>query len=142
MFSKPKYGWTEITLGDFKGRGSYTTDIPMDLLNAFINALKYSIPASVFFDEEGSEFTLVSHYDGTYIIVEREEKPKLISVDIRFFKLIKEIINDLESNIDEWTNWMCYYDSTEEELSERENLLKSKIEELKNLINQNKKGKE
>ena len=137
MLSKPKHGWTDITLGDFIGRGSYLTDIPIDLLNTFINALRDSIPASVFFDEEGSEFTLVSHYNGTYIIVEREEKPELISVDIGFIELIKEIINDLESNIDEWANWMCYYDLTEEELAQRENLLKSKIEELRNLIDKN-----
>ena len=136
MLSKPKYGWTDITLGDFAGRGSYLTDIPVDLLNAFINALRDFIPASVFFDEEGSEFTLVSHFNGTYIIVEREEKPELISVDIRFVELIKEVINDIESDIEGWADWMCYYDLTEEELTQRENLLKSKIEELKNLISE------
>lgn len=134
MLSKPKHGWTDITLGDFTGRGSYLTDIPVDLLNAFINALRDFTPASVFFDEEGSEFTLVSHYDGTYIIAEREEKPELISIDIRFIELIKEVINDIESDIKGWADWMCYYDLTEEELTQRENLLKSKIEELKNLI--------
>lgn len=134
MLSKPKYGWTDITLGDFTGRGSYLTDIPIDLLNAFINALRDFIPASVFFNEEGSEFTLVSHYDGTYIIVEREDKPELISVDIRFIELIKEVINDIESDIKGWADWMCYCDLTVEELAERENLLKIKIEELKNLL--------
>ena len=134
MLSKPKHGWTDITLGDFTGRGSYLTDIPVDLLNAFINALRDFIPASVFFDEEGSQFTLVSHHDGTYIIVEREEKPELISVDIKFTELIKEVINDLESNINEWTDWMCYSDLTEEQLTQRKKILMDKIEYLKILI--------
>ena len=29
MFTKPKYGWTEIHLEDFEGLGSYTQDIPV-----------------------------------------------------------------------------------------------------------------
>ena len=28
MFTKPKYGWTEIHLEDFEGLCSYTQDIP------------------------------------------------------------------------------------------------------------------
>ena len=32
MFTKPKYGWTEIHLEDFEGLGSYTQDIPVFVL--------------------------------------------------------------------------------------------------------------
>ena len=137
MLSKPRYGWTNIKLGNFIGRGSYLTDIPFDLLNSFINAIKYDIPASVWFDEEGSEFTLVSHYSGTYIIVERETT-ELITIDINFNQLTNEIINDLESNIKEWTTWLDYLELTEKELEKRENSIKNKIEELKILLNKNK----
>lgn len=130
MFSKPRYGWSDVFIGDFKGRCSYLTDVPVDILNAFINAIKYDLPASVFFEEEGSEFTLVSSRYNTYIISDREET-KLYQSEISIFELAKEVISDIETNLDEWIDWMNYqdYDS-----KERTFLLSSKIEELKKLV--------
>ena len=130
MFSKPRYGWSDVSLGNFKGRCSYLTDVPVDILNAFINAIKYDLPASVFFEEEGSEFILVSSLYNTYIISDRKET-KLYQSEISIFELAKEVISDIETNLDEWIDWMNYqdYDS-----KERTFLLSSKIEELKKLV--------
>ena len=36
MISNPHAGWCDFKLGDFEGSPSYLTDVPVDLLNAFI----------------------------------------------------------------------------------------------------------
>lgn len=133
MFSKPIHGWTDITIGDFTGRGSYLTDIPMDVLDAFISSLDCSIPASIYFNEEGSEFILVSHYNSTYIIVERE-KTELISIDIDYLELIKEAIKDIEDNLEGWVYWESFYDLDEDEVNKRRLALLDKIEKVKLLL--------
>lgn len=133
MLSKPKYGWTDVTIADFKGVGSYLTDVPLDVLNAFISALEYSIPASIYFNEEGSEFILVSYYDDTYIIIERDDR-KLMYLDVDFLDLAKEIVRDIEEHIDDWVNWKCFKELNESESSKRKELILHKINKLKILI--------
>ena len=136
MLSKPCAGWTKVTIGDFEGRASYMTDVPMDCLIAFINALEYNIPASVLFDEEGSEFTLVTSVDGTYIISEREE-PKLFVINKGFLKLVRELINDIEDNLEDWVLWDYDYEfhnDSEEILNERRNIIKKRVKRLKELL--------
>lgn len=136
MLSKPCAGWTKVTIGDFEGRASYMTDVPMDCLIAFINALEYNIPASVLFDEEGSEFTLVTSVDGTYIISEREE-PKLFVINKGFLKLVRELINDIEDNLEDWVLWDYDYEfhnDSEGILNERRNIIKKRVKRLKELL--------
>ena len=136
MLSKPCAGWTKVTIGDFEGRASYMTDIPMDCLIAFINALEYNIPASVLFDEEGSEFTLVTSVDGTYIISEREE-PKLFVINKGFLKLVRELIDDIEDNLEDWVLWDYDYEfhnDSEGILNERRNIIKKRVKRLKELL--------
>ena len=136
MLSKPCAGWTKVTIGDFEGRASYMTDIPMDCLIAFINALEYNIPASVLFDEEGSGFTLVTSVDGTYIISEREEL-KLFVINKGFLKLVRELINDIEDNLEDWVLWDYDYEfhnDSEGILNERRNIIKKRVKRLKELL--------
>lgn len=136
MLSKPYAGWTKVTIGDFEGRASYMTDVPMDCLIAFINALEYNIPASVFFDEEGTEFTLVTSADGTYVISEREES-KLFVINKRFSKLAREFINDIEDNLEDWVLWDYDYEfhnDSEGVLNERRNIMEKRVKRLKELL--------
>ncbi|MBQ3421517.1 MAG: hypothetical protein IJH34_07570, partial [Romboutsia sp.] len=116
MLSIPKYGWTNVTIEEFEGVASYLTDVPIDCLISFINALENNdIPASIFFDEEGSYFTVVSRMYETYIIVEREEQPELITINKSTISLAKELIYDIESNLEEWVLWFNYYDEYAED---------------------------
>lgn len=136
MLSKPCAGWTKVTIGDFEGRASYMTDVPMDCLIAFINAFEYNIPASILFNEEGSEFTLVTSVDGTYIISEREE-PKLFVINKGFLKLVRELINDIEDNLEDWVLWDYDYEfhnDSEGILNERRNIIKKRVKRLKELL--------
>ena len=60
MFTKPKYGWTEIHLEDFEGLGSYIQDIPVFVLKNGVQSVQEWTPLELWFDEEGSAFTLTA----------------------------------------------------------------------------------
>ena len=73
MISDPKHGWSTFKLGDFEGTPSYLTDVPLDLLDAFLD-YHYKGIGMAWFDEEGTEFTLVINPYSLFIIAERVEK--------------------------------------------------------------------
>lgn len=103
MLSIPKAGWCELTIGKFKGTPSYLTDVPADLLTAFIDYYKRGISAA-FFDEEGTEFNLLLSDYSVYIIhITYEGNPILhYFPNANIDNLAKELIADIKSNIDAW----------------------------------------
>ena len=107
MISNPEHGWCNFKLGDFKGVASYLTDVPLDLINAFID---YHEKGSgvVIFDEEGSYFTLVltAYNCGIYIIEEKEECITHSFWDMNIEDLEKELISDIESNLHGWSEFL------------------------------------
>lgn len=133
MFTKPKYGWTNLQLGNFSERASYLTDIPNDCLDIFINAIQNNVPAVVYFDAESWDFHLVSSYYRTYIILDKD-KLEIFIYDKTIKEVAKELINDIENYFDEWVNWEGYDDKDENEIIERRNLLNEKLLMLKFLI--------
>lgn len=106
MLSTPKAGWCELKIGNFKGTPSYLTDVPVDLLTAFIHYYKKGI-GTAFFDEEGSEFNLLlSNYSAYIIYVDHENKTTLYEFpDVDIDNLAKELISDIKSNVDSWANF-------------------------------------
>lgn len=67
MISNPNFGWCEFQLGNFRGTPSFLTDVPIELLEAFLN-YKLTGRAMVWFDEEGSEFTLLMNPYSIFIM--------------------------------------------------------------------------
>ena len=101
MISNPKNGWCDFILGDFHGTPSYLTNVPIDLLNCFKEYL-YSGTGICWFDEEGTEFTLVITPYSLFII-EEKDKPVLHDFsDMNIKKLALEAVTDVEFNIDKW----------------------------------------
>ena len=139
MLSKPKYGWTNITIGNWSDRASFLTDIPFNLLDAFIGSKKEYHPVSVKFDAEGWEYIIVFDYYDTYILDygyktsedylnDKEDKIKLYSFEISREDIISEFVSDLENNFDAWVMW----DSCDEdELIARKVELRNKLNKLK-----------
>lgn len=131
MIDNPKHGWCNFQLGDFKGHPSYLTDVPLDLLDAFID---YHIKGTgtAWFDEEGADFTLVINPYSIFIIAERYETVLYEFPDVRIEELEKELINDIESDLNEW----MYFIPTDEweEIIEHRNTIRQKIAKLKKLI--------
>ncbi len=103
MISNPKVGWCNFELGDFKGTPSYLTDVPMDLLNAFIDYYTRGNGIAEF-DEEGSEFTLVLTRNGVYIIEAKDAYTLHAYHDIDISDLAQKLIIDIVSNIDSLCN--------------------------------------
>lgn len=121
MISNPKNGWCNFKLGDFKGTPSYLTDVPFDLLTAFIDYHSKGCGIA-WFDEEGSEFTLVITPHSLFII-EEKDKPILYDFsDMKVRDIEEELINDIERDIDEWANFTYEDDPIDQIVFIKENI--------------------
>ncbi len=112
MISNPKHGWCNFKLRTFEGTPSYLTDVPIDLLNAFIDYHARGC-GIVWFDEEGTEFSLIITPYSLFII---EEKDKPILHDFSEMKIEnveKELISDIESDLKGWAEFMANDDPEE-----------------------------
>lgn len=134
MFCKPKNGWVDINIGDYTINGSYLTDIPMNFLDALISSLKSNLPVSIFIDEEGSENIICAYYDEVYIIIKNDyDNVEYKKIDMNFNLFRKNIINDIEVNLNEFINWNM--DDDVEVLKNRENELRTKLAIAKECFN-------
>ncbi len=89
---KPDAGWTNITIGEFRSRASYLTDIPFDCLQAFIFALKHRTPAAISFDAEGWEFIVVVDWYDTHVIINNTDaKYEYKTIEVKKEDLAKEL---------------------------------------------------
>lgn len=132
MISNPKHGWCDFMLSDkkdnlFVGTPSYTTNVPIDLLQAFLD-YKIKSQGMAWFDEEGAEFTLVLNPYSMFIISESEDEfAELIDFnEVKIDDLIKELIKDIESDLSEWSKFDCDCDDEEK--------IKANREHIRNLI--------
>ena len=131
MIANPKYGWCNFELGNFKGTPSCLTDVPVDLLEAFIEYHTKGMGAA-WFDEEGTEFTLVITPYSLFII-EEKDKPVLHDFsEMQIDKLEKELIDDIEKDLDGWSEFIISEDR-EEILTHRDEIIR-KIDVLKEMI--------
>lgn len=135
MLSNPKAGWCELEIGDFKGTPSYLTDVPVDLLTAFIDYYKKGIGVS-FFDEEGSEFNLLLSNYSAYIIYCGNESTLYEFPNIDIDNLAKELIADIKSNVDSWANF--YASSSSCMFWSNKLTLVSLVSDLEELVNSRK----
>lgn len=125
MFSKPKYGWTHVSIGDFDGSASYITDVPIDVLDAFIDFYKLHKNICVDFDEEGSTFVLIVVSDIDIYVISEREQVIAYKIDTNINELTNEIISDFEKYIKDWENFTYGFEKLEVEL---------KVNELKQLV--------
>ena len=141
MFTKPRNGWTDIVLDDFEGLGSYIQDVPVEVMEASIAALKKDAPLKLHFDEEGSEFTLTAD-ENTKIVAQGYYGPETYEVKRTKTELIREIFEDMEEYFTDWVEFSeeyVYFEDDEAEqkqafYEEREIVLKALLNELKSLL--------
>lgn len=128
MISNPRHGWCNFKLRTFEGTPSYLTDVPVDLLDAFLD-YHYKGMGMAWFDEEGTEFTLVINPYSLYII---EEKGNPILHDFSEMKienLEKELISDIENDLEGWVEFTTETDY--EEKLQHNNEIRQRIAKLK-----------
>ena len=132
MISNHINGWCSFKLGTFTGTPSYLTDVPVDLLEAFID-LRTKGSGIVWFDEEVTEFTLIFTPYSIFII-EEKDKPVLHDFsEMKIKKIEKELIEDIESDLVGWSMFILTDDR--EEILQHRNEIREKIVMLKELIN-------
>lgn len=132
MITNPKYGWCDFKLRTFEGTPSYLTNVPMNLLNAFID---YNTKGHgmAWFDEEGTEFTLVITPYSLFIIEEIGEPVLHDFSEMKIENLEKELIADLETDLDGWSREFVI-DGNEEEIKIHRDEIRQKIAILKKFI--------
>ena len=143
MFAKPRNGWTDILLGDFEGLGSYIQDVPVEVMEACISALKKDAPLELHFDEEGSEFTLTADED-IEIVAQGYYGPENYEVKMSKMELICEILEDMEAYFEDWVEFSeeyAYFEDDEAEqkqafYDERVIVLNALLDELKAELSQ------
>lgn len=130
MISNPKHGWSNFDLRVFHGTPSYLTDVPVDLLNVFI---QYHITGTgmAWFDEEGTEFTLVITPYSLFVI-EEKDKPVLHDFsEMKINNVEKELIEDIEKDLIGWSEFITSEDR--EEVIMHRDEIRNKIATLKEL---------
>lgn len=121
MFGKPKHGWVDIDIGEYRGHGSYLTDIPFDFLDAAIHSLENNAPFVLFIDEEGYESYITSYYNATFINRNRYSlETYYILQDHK--ELIEDGVTDIERYLDDWAYFDCSADEIEEANKRKEEL--------------------
>ena len=130
MISNSKHGWCDFKIEDdnnnvFFGTPSYITNVPVDLLQAFLG-YKTNGQGMAWFDEEGTEFTLVLNPYSMFVIAENEHTELIDFSEVNIDNLIKELIQDIESDLTGWSIFYCGCDDEEE--------IKANREHIRNLI--------
>lgn len=127
MLSRPKYGWTTVTIGDFSKSASYIRDVPNEVLDGMIHSYKTDNPFCVYFDAEGDDFTVVSDWYETSIIHNETLKQYEITRD----DLAREIIEDIEADIEGWATWTLDENDSDRKKDVYRDLMMSKVNDLK-----------
>lgn len=119
MISNPKHGWCTFNIEkdkehSFVDRASYLTNVPLDLLNAFFSYQENGY-GCVVFDAEGHEYTLVlTAYNRSIYIIDGENHLIDFS-DLKAEDLIKELVADIESDLEDWISFSAFDKKEEEE---------------------------
>lgn len=131
MISEPRHGWCNFKLRTFEGTPSYLTDVPVDLLDAFLDYY-YKGMGMAWFDEEGTEFTFIITPYSLFVI---EEKGKPILHDFSEMKienLARELISDIENDLEGWVEFTTEEDH--EEKLQHNNEIRQRIAKLKKYL--------
>ena len=93
MIQNNRHGWGTFQLGNFTGRISYIEDVPVDLLQAFIDWREKG-SGCAWIDEEGTEFTFVLTPYSMFVISERNNTELFNLSEFKFEEIEKELIDD------------------------------------------------
>jgi hypothetical protein len=129
MITNSRFGWCDFKIGTFEGNPSYLTDVPVDLLDAFLDYREKGMGVA-WFDEEGSMFTFVLNPYSAFIIEERETSI-LHEISQNIDDLEEELIEDIEANLAGWTEFFPTDDR--EEILQHRNEIRERLIRLKEL---------
>lgn len=139
LLGKPSAGWSMLTIENFHFPLSYLTDVPNDFLDALIVALKHNVSTFVTVDGESEGecnilFDVVSNrVSAVRSVYDYDERVETEFYDTSVVDFAEHFLNDLESNIQEWRQWLKFeecgddnYEIPDGKLSELHKLIDSK----------------
>lgn len=132
MIKNDGYGWATVSIGGFQDTASYITDVPIDCLNAFINAFRYQLPACVQFDAEGYTYILIATWDEALVCMQKESAcDYTVRCSTNLYLLANELIRDIEDNEYSWSMFCdCDSDNIENDAAK----IVDKLDELRSYV--------
>lgn len=128
MITNIKNGWCDFEIGSFKKTISYRTDVPVELLSAFLDysAKQYGI---AWLEDQHGLYALMLTPCGIFIYEDHEEPIVHTFYASSVCKLMFELIEDIEENID---NWATFIDSIcSDDVTRHRALILEKLRDLK-----------
>lgn len=124
MLSTPRFGWTEISLGEWRDRASDLGDVPMILLKTMEEVIRLRTPKSCLFDAEGYTYIMVFDEEHTFVITEAEDDPDYHTfTDIpsgwRNSGLVQELVSNIRRDVALWAAWGDDGDMSDDQKTER-----------------------
>ena len=130
MLSKPKFGWSELKIGDFISPVESVTDVPCDILKAYYDFFHFGQGIASFYNG-GFQFDLILSYTmdpSTIYIVDNSGK---VYIEKNWLNA-EELIYDIKDNIDAWAEWFGKYSNNYKELIlENVKKLETELEDYK-----------
>ena len=125
-----------MKIGKFKKKVSYLTDVPNDLINAFISFFETGTGAASF-ECEPYEFDLIFSYNFAkggkampYIV---SWKRKIYTESVPVTELATEFLTEIKRDLDAWSEW-GYNTTTPEIVKQNKQILTKNIERLEKII--------
>ena len=139
MISKPQNGWVDITIGDWTDRASYLTDVQNDFLDCITKVMTTHLPNCFYCDAEGWEYIIVISENAISIIREKDTFDyytyEFYENNVLLKDVAKTIVNDIESNLNEWRTWEPCLDLNDMgDIENYKNIMLEKLNKLKGIL--------
>lgn len=119
-------GWCNFKLNDFEGRPSYIRDLPIDVINGYIDYIRTG-HCVIEFDEETSWFSLVVCNESEVYIIAHRNELEFYPIDLNANDVLDELFIEIKDNLDDWINW-CFCLGDEKNMYRIE--LQNKIDDI------------
>lgn len=129
MIKNPTKEGCDFEFVTFKRYATSYTDVPVDLLDAFISYFLHGF-GIVSFNESGPGYSLILRPYDSYILIEHDTNPALHTCHATWLRgAAMELIKDIESDIDAWASFYvkdkpAYIEYHKKEIQIRLNYLK------------------
>ena len=128
MIAKPKYGFSKWDFPNVSLGISYIQDFPEEILKLCKDFLITNECQQLEINDETKCYILYLGYP-VYVNVDGD----IIKVYDDALEFIKEIVNDIEKNINEWADF-CNFNDSKEYFEKTKAFLVEEINSIKNLI--------